>query len=230
MLTRKLPILLVCSLVVACAQASPEDVQMSLSLAQQGRAMLAAGKNAEARDVYLSAVSRDNDNARAWNGLGVSYDLMGKWDEARDAYQHALTLVPDDMTVANNLAHLYLEGGDAVAAVALLESLVNDPNAPLVLKQNYARATKAVQAAQAKQARKEVESYADLGSYPTSGMAEARVQQIRSLLDDEDVAVVPEVKVAGGTPTFTIKVSTRDPKAVCENMMQQAFPCVPRGE
>jgi len=65
---------------------------MTLALGTQGKTLLAEGKNAEARDIYLSAVARDDQNARAWNGLGVANDLLGKRNEAREAYRRALDL------------------------------------------------------------------------------------------------------------------------------------------
>jgi len=69
---------------------------MAGNLCAQGKVLLQAGKGGEARDVYLSAVARDETSARAWNGLGVSYDLLGKRPDARAAYKRALDLAPQD--------------------------------------------------------------------------------------------------------------------------------------
>ncbi len=129
---------------VACAQ-TDENAKMSLSLCDQGKVLLREGKPAEARDIYLSAVSRDDGNARAWNGLGVSNSMLGKRGDAREAYKRALDLQPEDMIAANNLAHLELEEGRSAAAVELLEKLAADEKAPATLKENYAKAVRATQ-------------------------------------------------------------------------------------
>jgi Flp pilus assembly protein TadD len=140
---KTISLLLLSACLAACAsQATPEDVQMSLALAAQGKTLLMAGKPTEARDIYQSAVIRDEQNARAWNGLGVSNELLGKHAAAREAYEHALALAPGDMTAANNLALLYIEKGDAAAAIRLLKPFADDKNAPSALKQNLAKAMK----------------------------------------------------------------------------------------
>lgn len=227
---RKVTPLLLCLLLTSCAGASPEDAQMSNALSAQGKTLLAATKNTEARDIYASAVERDDSNARAWNGLGVSYDLLGKRDKAQDAYQHAVNLDPHDMTAVNNLAHLYLEKGEAAEAVRLLTPYANDPAAPPTLKQNLAIATKSVQD------KETIDGgvYADLGSSPTEGMAQGHVAEAKKILGRDakglTFLVIPEVMVGGGTPVFTIKVLGQDPQSICEDLFSQGLPCVPHGK
>ncbi|MDR3425760.1 MAG: tetratricopeptide repeat protein [Alphaproteobacteria bacterium] len=224
-------LLLLSLALAACAtSASPEDAQMSNNLSSQGKTLLAAGKNAEARDIYASATARDDQNARAWNGLGVAYDLLGKKNKARDAFQHAVDLAPNDPIALNNLAHSYMEAKDPAAAVRLLTPYANAPDAPAALKQNLAAASKAAEAKEAAGG----DVYADLGSYPTEGMAQGHVAEAKSLLGDdaENVTflVIPEVKVSGGTPVFTIKAVGKPPQALCEDLNAKAFPCVPYGK
>jgi|GEM_PF-2008556 tetratricopeptide (TPR) repeat protein len=223
---KTLPLLLLCAGLAACASAaSPEDVKMSAALGEQGKALLAAGKNDEAKDIYLSAISRDGKNARAWNGLGVSYDLLGKRDKARDAYRQALDLAPKDGAVANNLAHLYIEEGDAASAVDLLGPFANGQNVPSALKQNLAKASQMMQAKESLGG----EAYADLGSFPTEGMAQGHEAKAKALLDDDDLSflIVPEVKTEGGTPVFAIKVTGKEPKSICAKLSKKTFSCVP---
>jgi tetratricopeptide (TPR) repeat protein len=229
MLRSKISPLFLCLTLAACAShASPEDAKMANALCIQGKTLLASGKNADARDMYASATNRDRKNARAWNGMGVAYDMLGKRAEAMDAYQHAVELAPNDLSAVNNLAHLYIETGDAEDAVSLLEPYANDAAAPLALKQNLAAARKA---ASIKQTAKS-DTYADLGSYPTEGMAQGHVIEARSLLDDNEVvmAVAPEVKTGGGIPTFTIKATGRSPQSICDDLNPKAFPCIPHGK
>ena len=181
-------------ILASCATSvAPEDRKMADALCAQGKTLLAAGKAGEARDVYASATHRDIDNPRAWNGLGVADDLLGKRLEAQDAYQHAVDLAPDDLTALNNLAHLYLEIGDADAALRLLEPHANDAGVTPTLKQNLAVARKSAEVKHAPT----TENYADLGSFATEGMAKARLKEARGLLSDAGdltFTAVPEVK------------------------------------
>jgi tetratricopeptide (TPR) repeat protein len=215
----------------ACAShASPEDAQMANSLCAQGKTLLASGKTSQARDMYQSALHRDNENARAWNGLGASYDLLGNRDEAKAAYEHAVNLAPDDLSAVNNLAHFYLETGDAEAAVSLLEPHTGDQAATLTMRQNLDAAAKAARS----KATVENDHYADLGSYPTEGMAKGHVLESKNLLGSEaeelTFSIMPEVKVGGGTPVFTIKVTGKDPQDICDKLFAQAIPCVTQGK
>lgn len=219
---KSFPFLFLCGLAACGTQASSDDAQMAVALSAQGRTLLAAGKNAEARDIYLSALSRDDENARAWNGLGVADDLLGKRAEARDAYRHALDLVPQDAVASNNLAHLYLEEGDAASAARMLTPYANDKNAPVALKQNLANATKAAISQ---------EPYADLGNFPTEGMARGQISKAKAVLENtEDLSflIVPEVNGKGGTPVFAVKAVGRDPQSICDSLSPQA--CVPYGK
>ena len=227
---KTIPLLLMCAGLAACASsASPQDVKMALALSAQGKELLAQGKNAEARDIYESAVSRDERNARAWNGLGVAYDLLGKRDKAREAYERALDLAPKDMKAANNLAHLDIEEGNAAGAAKLLEPFAAKKNAPPALKQNLAKANKMMEAPQPLSE----EPYADLGSYPTEGLAQGQVAKALAQLGGEkDVSflIVPEVKSDGGTPAFTVKAVGNNPQATCRHLNPKMFTCTPHGK
>jgi tetratricopeptide (TPR) repeat protein len=226
---KTISLLLLCATLAACAQASPTDIRMSLALSAQGKTLLAAGKNAEARDVYSSATSRYDQNARAWNGLGVSNELLGKREAAREAYQKAIDLAPNDMTAANNLAHLYIEQGDPASAVELLDPIVRQKNAPTALKQNYAKASKMVQAKEAP----DDEPYADLGSFATEGLAQGHAAAAKALMGNTlnlSFDVVPEVKVEGGTPVFTVRATGASPLSVCQRLNPKTITCIPHGK
>ena len=223
---KKFAPLLFCVLLAACASApSPEDAQMANSLCEQGKVLLKSGKNTNALDVYTSATTRDPQNSRAWNGLGVAYDLTGNKIAAKSAYQSALDLAPNDLSVVNNLAHLYLETNQPEEAVALLELHANDGNVPATLLQNLDTARKAVAATS-------TEVYAELGSYPTEGMARGHLSEVTSLLNDKNVtiSIMPEVRIGGGTPTFTLKATGRSPISICADMNAEAIPCLPHGK
>jgi predicted Zn-dependent protease len=204
-------------------------MQMANMLCAQGKVLLAKRKTSEARDMYANAVHRDPDNARAWNGLGVADDMLGKRKEAEDAYKQSIDLLPTDPTAANNLAHTDIATGDPEAAIALLEPFEANPAATPTLRQNLAAARKAISNRPVPH-----QPYADLGASPTEGMAQAHLAEVRSLLGDEsrniDLAVVPDVKVSGGIPVFTIHATGKDPQEICDILNPQAFPCTVQGK
>lgn len=221
-----------CAGLAACASSpSPEDTQMSLSLCAQGKALLASGKNAEARDIYLSATARDENNVRAWNGLGVSYDMLGKKEQAREAYQQAIDLDPQNMVAINNLAHLRLEEGAATQAVEILAPFASKPDAPLTLKQNMAKAKKkSAKAPVSVSTPQHPEPYADLGCFATEGLAQGRAREVRAAfpnMDDEALPGSPEFALVRGTPKFLLVSYPKDPVAFCKAMKEKAFSCVP---
>ncbi|MDE2028956.1 MAG: tetratricopeptide repeat protein [Alphaproteobacteria bacterium] len=232
---RKFSFFCLCLALTACASTpSPEAVKMSEALCVQGKFLLANGEAAQARDVYESAVTRDGDNARAWNGLGVAEEMLKHSDKAEIAYRRALDLTPGDVIATNNLAHVLIAEGKESEAVILLAPYKDDGKAPLALRQNLAKAEslQAQQAAQKAEAAGEI--YADLGSYPTEAMAEAHLYEAKKAAGDDaeglHFAVVPEVKVTGGVPTFTVHVTGAKPSDICGIFSPLAFPCIPHGK
>ena len=54
-------------------------------------------------DLPLGARSRDRSlYAAAWNNLGIAYEHEGMFDKARDAYERALDLEPNNMMIQQN--------------------------------------------------------------------------------------------------------------------------------
>jgi len=122
-----------------------EEERLSESLADAGKDLLASGKNAEAVAKYQEAIGHNNANSRAWNGQGAAYVLAGDYEKAKEAFSRALELDPQNPAIANNLAHVYMETGDAGAAVELLTPFAESKDAPEQLMQNFelAKAAKA---------------------------------------------------------------------------------------
>lgn len=240
--TKNVPVLLLCAGLAACAaEPSPRDIEMSLALSAQGRTLLGEGKHGEARDIYLSAVARDEGNSRAWNGLGVSHDMLGKKEEARQAYLRALELMPQNLMAANNLARLYIEEGNAEQAIKVLEPFAKSVDLPSPVKQNLDRAKRMKKAKAVAPQKKEEEkippkaasasvNYADMGTLPTEGMAQGRVGKARALLAGTKgvkFSIVPEMKDANGIPVFAVRAETADPQSVCSSLSREGIPCVP---
>jgi Tfp pilus assembly protein PilF len=66
--------------------------------------MMVAQKNLwkDAVSRWERAVELDPTYAAAWNDLAIGYEQLGKFDEARKAYEKALALDPGNQFIRNN--------------------------------------------------------------------------------------------------------------------------------
>ena len=60
---------------------------------------------------WQRAIDLDPTYAPAWNNLGIGYEHEGRFDEAREAYETALDLDPDNLIIEQNY-DLFLEVND----------------------------------------------------------------------------------------------------------------------
>ena len=60
---------------------------------------------------WRRAVELDASYAPAWNNLGIAFEHEGRFDEAREAYETALDLDPDNLIIEQNY-DLFLEVND----------------------------------------------------------------------------------------------------------------------
>jgi Flp pilus assembly protein TadD len=94
---------------------------IALGVALASAAPLAADKHSEAKDhvpygmelaqvdlwhdaveQWKQAVTIDPDYAAAWNDLAIGYEQIGKFPEAREAYDKALAIDPDNRFIRSN--------------------------------------------------------------------------------------------------------------------------------
>ncbi|NWM35088.1 tetratricopeptide repeat protein, partial [Escherichia coli] len=75
---------------------------------------------------------------RAYSLLGAAYEQVRRFDEARAAWNQALTLSPNNPDVLTNAAMSAATQGDAPGAETLLRRAVAQPNASLKVKLNLA--------------------------------------------------------------------------------------------
>jgi Flp pilus assembly protein TadD len=70
--------------------------------------------------------------------LGVSFDLLGRHDEAQDAYRQGLAQAAETISLRNNLALSQALGGRYEEAIESLRILAREPEAGGRIRQNLA--------------------------------------------------------------------------------------------
>ncbi len=99
---RILPGLVVAALLVTAVPARAD--QQSEAKAQVEFGIMVAKKNLwkEATQRWELATKMDPTYAAAWNNLGIGYEQLGRFDEARTAYEKALELDPGNQFFKTN--------------------------------------------------------------------------------------------------------------------------------
>ena len=110
------------------------------------------------------------------SALGAALDQLGRFTEARQAYQEALAIQPNEVSVLTNEGVSHLMEGDPAAAEPILRQAVALPNAPAEARQNLAIAL----ALQGKFGEAEQLERVDL---PPAQVA-SNMQYLRGLLSD----------------------------------------------
>ena len=75
------------------------DAKDQVELRHHGRA---AGPLEEATYRWEKAVELDPTYGAAWNNLGIGYEQLGRFDDARKAYEKALEVEPNNTYIRNN--------------------------------------------------------------------------------------------------------------------------------
>lgn len=151
----------------------PEDRQL---LTTYGFSQIAASRPQEALRPLALVASAEQDNWRVRSALGAALDQLGRYEEARRAYQEALMLQPSDPRILTNLGVSHIMSGEPEAAEPILRQAVALPNAPVQARQNLAIAL-------ALQGRfDESEQIARIDLPPAQ--AAANTQYLRGLLTD----------------------------------------------
>ena len=99
----KTKLLLAAALLVGIAAPALAD-QRSDAKAQVEFAIKLAQKNLwkDATQRFEAATKLDPSYAAAWNNLGIGYEQLGRFDDARKAYEKALELDPDNTFFKTN--------------------------------------------------------------------------------------------------------------------------------
>ena len=86
------------------------------------------GRHKEALEEFRKVLLIDPNYVKAYNGMGVSYDLLGDFSPAIEYYNYALKLDPTLGYVYNNLGYSYLLQGNFDDAIPALNKAVSINN------------------------------------------------------------------------------------------------------
>ncbi|MFL5049954.1 MAG: tetratricopeptide repeat protein [Xanthobacteraceae bacterium] len=107
-------------------------------LGAYGRALADAGNYGQALEVLERAHSPDQPDWRVLSVQGAVLDQLGRAQEARQHYETALRIIPDEPSVLSNLGLSYALAKDLPQAEATLRRAVDRPGADLRVRQNLA--------------------------------------------------------------------------------------------
>lgn len=113
----------------ADVQYYPSDEPLRLALEHFNR-----GEYGVAQRYFRDAVEKAPKDASAWIGLAASYDHLGRFDLADQAYSQASQLVGETTALLNNRGYSRLLRGDLIAARKdFLKAYAREPNNPIIL-------------------------------------------------------------------------------------------------
>ena len=98
----KTPLLLALSLIMPVAIADADERSDAKAQVEFGITVVQHNLWQEALYRWQRAVEIDPSYAAAWNNLGVAYEHEGRFDEAREAYEKALELEPQNLMIQQN--------------------------------------------------------------------------------------------------------------------------------
>lgn len=108
------------------------------ALLELGRAHIARGQAFYGIAPLEQARTQAPRDWRAWSLLGVAYEQVSRFDDARAAWNQALALSPDNPDVLTNAAMAAMTQGDAAGAETLLRRAAAQPTASGKVRQNLA--------------------------------------------------------------------------------------------
>ncbi|MFU8788992.1 MAG: type IV pilus biogenesis/stability protein PilW [Methylobacter sp.] len=94
---------------------------------QLGVRYLGMNKLELARENLLLSLKGNSDNAQAHNALAFLYEKLGQYDKAKDHYETALNLLPNDLSVKNNFGRFLCEHDELEAGMILLSQASSSP-------------------------------------------------------------------------------------------------------
>jgi tetratricopeptide (TPR) repeat protein len=107
----------------ALRKAAELDKNNSDALLKLGQVQVAKGSADQALATYRQSVKDNPHDASFYILMGEIYEAKRDWNDAKDSYQKALQIKPDDPLASNNLAYVMLQsGGNVDVALSLAQA------------------------------------------------------------------------------------------------------------
>jgi len=107
-------------------------------IAEYAAALIASERAAEAIEPLDEALARTPAYGRLWSLKGAALDQQERFGEARQYYNRALQITPNDPNVMANIGFSYALSGDAPKAETWLRRAMAQPGASESVRQNLA--------------------------------------------------------------------------------------------
>ncbi len=116
---------------------NPNDPKL---VAYLGKELILSGRSKAGVEQLTKAISAGEANWKNYSALGSGYDQMGQHAKAREAYNKALQLKPNEVAVHNNIGMSYILEGDLKQAETSLRQAQKLPEGEFnqTLRQNLA--------------------------------------------------------------------------------------------
>lgn len=111
-----------CGLVGNTESEIPDGIHLQL-----GVRYLSMNKLELARENLIQALNENSGNAQAHNALAVLYEKLNQPDQAKDHYETALDLQPDDLSTMNNFGRFLCDHGEFDKGMNLLSEASSNP-------------------------------------------------------------------------------------------------------
>ena len=124
---------------IKALRASDKKLRQDLDLQiELGKSQLADSLINDSSDTLVKAIERDPLRWESHSALGIIFDRLGNYTNARKAYERALELSPNNIGVKNNLALSLAQAGRLDEAINILETIVAKKSAGPQSRQNLA--------------------------------------------------------------------------------------------
>ncbi len=100
----------------------PDDATINMTL---GSALVETGASADGLAHLQRACELDPENAEAWYNFGIVLQFTRNLEQARDAFEHAVAIVPGHIQARNKLADAMFNLGDTPAAARMLRGTLS---------------------------------------------------------------------------------------------------------
>ena len=185
-----------------------------------GQAMVFSNRPLEAVGYLEEVAAKTPSNFRIYNSIGLAYDLQGLHGKAQEAYGKGLNIMPDHISLLNNLALSLAIENEYAPAIQLLTKTVNIDYSQTTAQQNLimvyamsgdeeAARTMANSFMTQQEVEENMEHYRWLKSLSSQRRAQAIFLNPRSFPDDEAIAAG---KVVQGLDPLQEEVITDEKK------------------